>query len=292
MTPAWAFLTYHPDMRIVYATDVHGNRSAYKRLFEIPVEHDCAGVVLGGDLLPKRGIIRDVIVEQRTFVQSFLAPLISEFRNAHPDVTLLWLLGNDDWAANEELFLDFDRQGVARYLHNRVVIVQGKTWAGYSNVPITPFGNKDWERYDSPGAAIPVQFTQAVRSDGMGRKVPIDLVRELSANPTIEQDLRVLASACVPRDTIFVVHSPPHDTALDLTSRREHVGSRALRRFIEEHSPPLTLHGHVHESPRMSGSIVAKIGPTVSLNPGASEHTLAAVLLETDDPERTIVRVI
>lgn len=33
-----------------------------------------------------------------------------------------------------------------------------------------------------------------------------------------------------------------------------HVGSIALRRFIEARQPLLTLHGHVHESARLTGS--------------------------------------
>ena len=50
----------------------------------------------------------------------------------------------------------------------------------------------------------------------------------------------------------------------------EHIGSAAIRRWIERHQPLLTLHGHIHESPHQSGSFYDLIGMTVVVNPGAS----------------------
>jgi len=47
-----------------------------------------------------------------------------------------------------------------------------------------------------------------------------------------------------------------------------HVGSRAIRAFIERHQPPLVLSGHIHESPRVSGSYRDAIGRTMAINPG------------------------
>jgi Icc-related predicted phosphoesterase len=42
------------------------------------------------------------------------------------------------------------------------------------------------------------------------------------------------------------------------------LGSTAVREAIEKHQPALSLHGHIHESRG-----VARIGQTVSLNPGS-----------------------
>jgi Icc-related predicted phosphoesterase len=49
---------------------------------------------------------------------------------------------------------------------------------------------------------------------------------------------------------------------------RTHVGSRAIRAFVERHQPPLVLSGHIHESPRISSSYRNLIGRTVVVNPG------------------------
>jgi Icc-related predicted phosphoesterase len=57
-----------------------------------------------------------------------------------------------------------------------------------------------------------------------------------------------------------------------------HVGSIAVRRFVEERQPLLTLHGHVHESARLTGTWQDQIGRT---------HLFSAA---HDGPELSLVR--
>lgn len=47
---------------------------------------------------------------------------------------------------------------------------------------------------------------------------------------------------------IFVPHAPPYGTSLDIVHSGIHVGSTAVREFIEDHTPELTLCGHIHEA--------------------------------------------
>ena len=47
-----------------------------------------------------------------------------------------------------------------------------------------------------------------------------------------------------------------------------HKGSESIRKFIEKAHPLLTLHGHIHESRKVSGSMKQKIGKTLCVNPG------------------------
>ena len=42
------------------------------------------------------------------------------------------------------------------------------------------------------------------------------------------------------------------------------VGSIAVKRFIEDRQPLLTLHGHVHEAAQLTGEWKIQIGRTVS----------------------------
>jgi Icc-related predicted phosphoesterase len=67
------------------------------------------------------------------------------------------------------------------------------------------------------------------------------------------------------KNLILLSHSPPFNTALDLTSSGEHIGSVELRRFIEGESPLVCLCGHVHERAGVS----EKVGNTLVVNPGA-----------------------
>ncbi len=62
---------------------------------------------------------------------------------------------------------------------------------------------------------------------------------------------------------IILSHVPPYGTKADLTYSGIHVGSRALREFIEENLPPLIVTGHIHEA-----RSVDKIGESLIVNPG------------------------
>ncbi len=62
-----------------------------------------------------------------------------------------------------------------------------------------------------------------------------------------------------------------------------HLGSVAVRRFIEQKQPLLTLHGHVHETVRLSGSWRDRIGRTHSFSAAHDGPELALVRFDTDD---------
>ncbi len=63
-----------------------------------------------------------------------------------------------------------------------------------------------------------------------------------------------------------------------------HVGSIAVRRFIEARQPLLTLHGHVHESARLTGTWQDRIGRTVCLSAAHDGPELALVRFDLERP--------
>lgn len=68
--------------------------------------------------------------------------------------------------------------------------------------------------------------------------------------------------ADIPR--VLVSHQPPRDTALDVIGTGAHVGSDAVRQFIEQHSPCVCFTGHIHESAgtdTLAGCHVVNPGP-------------------------------
>jgi Icc-related predicted phosphoesterase len=65
------------------------------------------------------------------------------------------------------------------------------------------------------------------------------------------------------KNLVLISHSPPSDTACDRLENGAHVGSSAIRKFIEKTQPALCLCGHIHES-----KAVDQIGKTVIVNPG------------------------
>ena len=62
---------------------------------------------------------------------------------------------------------------------------------------------------------------------------------------------------------LLVSHNPPKNTKCDIVGAGLHVGSEAVRAFIEKYQPPLCLCGHIHEA-RATDSI----GATRVINPG------------------------
>jgi len=50
------------------------------------------------------------------------------------------------------------------------------------------------------------------------------------------------------RNTILITHNPPKNTKLDIVDSK-HVGSAAIRDFIEKTQPRLCLSAHIHERP-------------------------------------------
>jgi uncharacterized protein len=65
------------------------------------------------------------------------------------------------------------------------------------------------------------------------------------------------------RPLLMICHTPPAETKCDRLRGGKAVGSPAVRRFIEEVKPDVSISGHIHES-----AGVDKIGPTTILNAG------------------------
>ncbi len=62
---------------------------------------------------------------------------------------------------------------------------------------------------------------------------------------------------------ILLTHVPAFGTPLDIAPGVGHIGSHAVRAFVEEYTPRLHVCGHVHES-----FGIASLGTTMLVNPG------------------------
>jgi len=73
--------------------------------------------------------------------------------------------------------------------------------------------------------------------------------------------------------TILVTHVPPLDTKTDQLPSGEHVGSKSLRKIIEEFQPSINVCGHIHEA-----RAIDKIGKTNIINPGMLKEGYACII--------------
>jgi Icc-related predicted phosphoesterase len=275
-----------------FASDIHGSVERYEKLWSRIGAERPGAVLLGGDLLPRAhplAVPHDARLGD--FTNDFLAVGFERLRDELGDdyPRVLVILGNDDAAFEEDAVRDAEERRIWEYIHNRRVGLGGFTVYGYSYVPPTPFLLKDWERYDvsryvDPGSVSPEEGLRSVPGDE----------REIRYS-TIEKDLRRLAGDDDLTRAVFLFHSPPYDTTLDraaLDGRRVdhvpmdvHVGSIAIKRFIEARQPLVTLHGHVHESAQLTGSWHDSIGRTHIMSAAHHGPELALVRFDPDAPD-------
>jgi Icc-related predicted phosphoesterase len=276
----------------LFVSDLHGQPERYLKLLRVIARENPAAVFLGGDLLPSGiSVVAPSGPEYRDFVNDFLAAQFNQLRQSlgsfYPKVFLI--LGNDDSRLEEAALCEAATQGIWEYVHERRVSLKDYAVYGYACVNPTPFLLKDWERYDvsrhvDPGCVSP---EEGVRS------VPI--AENEARYATIQRDLQRLTGDDDLGRALILFHAPPYDTHLDRAALDGktvqhapldvHIGSIAVRRFIEERQPLITLHGHVHESAGLTGSWVEKIGRTYCFSAAHDGPELALVRFSLDDPE-------
>lgn len=260
---------------LIYTADLHGNESFYKKLLKKAEDEKCNAVVIGGDLCGREGnTIKEKIENQKIFLEDFLLPLFKNFKQRNKNKEIYLIMGNDDFRINLKILENSDEGGILKSIHNKSVkLNKNLNIAGYSFVNPTPFRLKDWEKPDFKGDEMPAQlFLEEIRSIEM-------------EEGTIDEDLKNIKKLSNPKKTVYVMHAPPYNTKLDIITTGAHVGSKSTKQFIENEQPLLALHGHIHESPRMSGSWKDKIGKTICINVGSSypEDKLNCVIIDIEN---------
>ena len=275
-----------------FTSDLHGRPGRYRALWDRIVDEHPSAIFLGGDLLP-HGMDRawDTAGTGGEFVTVFLAAGFRDLRrrlaDSYPRVFLI--LGNDDPSITEEDLAAGQAEGLWDYVHGRRVTWAGYDVYGYNCVPPTPFLLKDWERYDvsryvDPGCVSP---EEGRRTDGL-------TPREIRWT-TIRDELAALAGTEDQERAIWLFHTPPHGTRLDradLDGRTvDHVpldpqvGSIAVREFIEQRRPRVTLHGHIHETVRLTGTWRELLGTTHAFAGAHHGAELPLIRFDPDDPD-------
>lgn len=114
-------------------------------------------------------------------------------------------------------------------IHDKCVIIENVNICGFGGSNPTPFNT-------------PLEFEE------------IQIYEEIS---------KILEEQSNQGIKLLITHAPPYDTKADLIPSGDHVGSKSIRKVIEEFQPALNICGHIHESRNTD-----KIGTTVIVNPG------------------------
>lgn len=277
-----------------FVSDLHGKLSSYEILFREMIRNKPSFVFFGGDLLPH--VHRSVHEKGENipdFMHDFLIPGFKKVRDQmgcnYPEVFVI--MGNDDHSIEEPKFVEAAGKELWTYLNTSSFKFGPYTIYGYPFVPPTPFMLKDWEKYD-------VSLT--VREGCLPLEAGYRSVKATydTAKATIAEDIEKLTANADMSKAVFLFHSPPYESLLDQAENSKsaagllHVGSAAIQNFIRERQPYITLHGHIHESARLSGQWQQQFGRTQAFNAAHDGPGLSIIQFQIDNPsdaERTIL---
>ena len=299
-------------MKMFFATDIHGSEICWKKFLNAAAFYKADLVVLGGDVTGKvmvpivayPGYWEVTIRGERRRLETREELLEAERqlrdRGSYPAIVTRDELDALSSSGEGGITQRFNAE-MTRSLDRWLDMADTKLHGGRTPC-ILNGGNDDIFEIDPILESAPsVTFAEGKVIDlagsgytmismGYTNPTPWDTHREA---PEEELAARIDAIAARVPDmnrTVFNFHAPPYGTGLDeapeldSTMRPTHggavmkpVGSTAVRDAILKYQPPLSVHGHIHESRG-----VAKLGRTRTVNPGSSygDGVLQAALID------------
>ena len=280
-------------MKLLFGSDFHGNIFHFQKLVSVAQEHVCNAIILGGDLCPRGGALKaklktsddtSIIVGQYEWFRDELAPVL-----ATSTIPVFLIFGNSDRSViYAQLKHEFESP-LLTFVKKETVKLPGGEYSlyGYPHVPASDHKAKDWEKLDLGPEDLRTRILVLDGTVSDSGRIEAGSV-STALSQSILWDMEHLDFE--PEDCakmVWVTHAPPYGTNLDLNHGHAHVGSVAIHRAIEKYQPLATFHGHIHETVKISGQFVSKIGRTVSCSSGNNFHheTAHFVLMDLQNPE-------
>jgi uncharacterized protein len=300
--------------RVFFATDIHGSDVCFRKFLNAGKFYSATHLIMGGDITGKtlvtirrdrdawRTRFREHDYEVSTQVE--LDTLIQAIRDSgqYPfvgDRDELAALANEEY--RNEVFTRVVTESMARWMD----LAEERLANTGIRCYVTPGNDDFWEIDPVIQQAAAVEFVdgRCVELDdehdmittGYSNLTPWHTDREI---PEDELEVKLEAMWTQVRDpanAIAVIHVPPRDTTLDEAPELSedlslqssagglamgHVGSTAVRSWLERAQPLCGFHGHVHES-----KATAHLGRTLCINPGSEygEGILLGALVTLGD---------
>ena len=255
-------------MRFIYACDIHGDTNKYERLFQKAKEENIEYIVLGGDLLPKRGIR---VIIQPEFIKGFLNEYFKKLNDNN--IKCILIPGNDDLEKLDIQINELCNRYTNIYnIDNTRVDIENVSFIGLSKVLDHPFGSKNRVLVEENLKMQP-QLSEDIYINKDTAIITIEeweKYRQTNVDK-MEDILSNLPKADKEKKTIYVFHNPPYGVGLDVCANGLQVGSKAIMKFLEDSNSYMSLHGHIHESTRISGLWYNELGKTICIQPGQTE---------------------
>lgn len=308
--------------RLFFATDVHGSTVCWRKFLNSAEFYSADVLVLGGDTTGKA--IMPIIRENGSYrfnrggqEQHIEESELEAAKESMEDAGYYpYVLTETEYERLEEAP---DSEARQTEIFEEKMLERAEKWREMAeqrlprDVPlfVSP-GNDDpfvvdqvWEESDRidlvEGEVVEIGQDYEMASTGWTNPTPWDTDREEPEEELTERLEDVIADVEDMDRAIFNFHAPPYDSQLDDAPEldenlkpkfgaqsTEPVGSTAVREAIETHQPPLSLHGHIHESRGQS-----TIGDTIAVNPGSvySEGSLQGAIIDLR-PEVDVVGLV
>lgn len=309
--------------RLFFATDVHGSTVCWRKFVNAADFYDADVLILGGDTTGKaifpiidRGDRYTYTREGDQHVvesEEALADLEETLANRGFYPYVLTEAEYDEFAEaddREQRQDDLFEQEMAARIRDWIAFAESRLPADYP-IYVCP-GNDDpfpidavWAESELielvEGEVVDLDGGYEMVSSGWTNPSPWDTPREEPEEELKGRLEGIIEQADDVDRCVFNFHDPPYDSQLDEAPEldddlrpkyggrsMEPVGSTAVRELIEEHQPPLSLHGHIHESRGKT-----TIGRTIAINPGSvySEGSLQGAVVDLT-PEVDVVGLV
>jgi Icc-related predicted phosphoesterase len=299
--------------RLFFATDVHGSTACWRKFVNSADFYDADVLVLGGDTTGKA--IFPIVDEgdRYTYTRQDAEHEITDEDELDDLLESLEDTGYYPYVLDDEEYEKLQNADDAQERQDEIFITEMtariEKWIDIAEERLdgTPVyvcpGNDDpfeiddvWNTADGielvEGDVVNVGDEYQMACSGWTQPTPWDTDREEEWEALRERLEEVIAELDDHDRAIFNFHEPPYDSQLDEAPEldedlrpkfgaqsTEPVGSEAVREVIEEYQPPLSLHGHIHESRGQS-----TIGDTVAINPGSvySEASLQGAIVDLE----------
>lgn len=306
-------------LRILFATDLHGSESAFRKFVNAAVEFKADIALLGGDLTGKTLV--PVLPSNGGYTAEFMGRQLKaesepELAELERTIRLAGRYPFRTTTKDTERMREQPEEVDRVFLEAMRASVQG--WFDLAAERLAPRGIRMFAiaGNDDPRGLDEVleghEFVESV--DRMLAEIApdIEVVGFSGANRTPwnspreydEQEIHAILEEEIgriraPERSIWNIHVPPRNSGLDTCPevrpdltvvsdggepRLHGAGSSAVRELIEQYQPMLSVHGHIHESRG-----IGKLGKTVAVNPGSeyTEGVLRAAFIRID-PKRGV----
>jgi uncharacterized protein len=284
--------------KIFFTTDVHGSEICWKKFISAGKFYEADILILGGDITGKAIVpivetgnnsYRSVLLEQESILngEDELKEMEKRVRSR----------GYYPYRTNPDEMAEFKTNpDKVSQVFVSLVLKTVQEWLDYASDKlkdtgircfITP-GNDDMFELDEmvktckqvemcEGHVVQIDDHHEMISSGWTNPTPWHTFREAPEDDLLVRLENMTSQVKNMHNCIFNLHAPPYGSGLDeapeLTKDLRPklagnliipVGSKAVRKTIENHQPLLGLHGHIHEC-----KATARLGRTLCINPGS-----------------------